>query len=145
MKLGFIHPIPKTRLVHWWCWCNKKGWMGSSQDYYVDVLISIRVMVPKTIFYFVVLSFIERFFGRSFDVMISLFLRLCESLGISIMFVVLILNGGEWCKLWNMGGNTITKGMVRFEAKHIGQFCVDFVSQNLHSESSKHFEIVMKG
>jgi len=32
-------------------------------------------------------------------VMISLFLRVCESLGISIMFVVLFLNGGEWCEL----------------------------------------------
>jgi hypothetical protein len=77
-------------------------------------------MVPKIVFYFVVSSFIERFLGGSFDVMISLFLRLCESLGISIMFVVLLLNGGEWCELWSMGGNTTTKGMVRFEAKHIG-------------------------
>jgi hypothetical protein len=42
--------------------------------------------------------------------MISLFLNLCESLGISIMFVVLLLNGGEWCELWSVGNNTTTKG-----------------------------------
>jgi hypothetical protein len=37
-------------------------------------------------------------------VMISLFLSLRESLGFNIMFVVLLLNGGEWCELWSMGG-----------------------------------------
>ncbi len=36
--------------------------------------------------------------------MISLFLSLRESLGFNIMFVVLLLNGGEWCELWSMGG-----------------------------------------
>jgi hypothetical protein len=40
--------------------------------------------------------------GEIFDVMINIyiyFLRVCESLGISIMFVVLLLYGGKWCKL----------------------------------------------
>ncbi len=42
----------------------------------------------------------ESFLGEIFDVMISnLFLRVCESLGVNIMFVVLLLYGGKWCKL----------------------------------------------
>jgi hypothetical protein len=77
-------------------------------------------MLPKTIFCFVVLSLTKRFLKGSLDAMISLFLKLCESLGINILFVVLLLNGGEWCELWNMGSNTTTKGMTRFESKHIG-------------------------
>jgi hypothetical protein len=43
-------------------------------------------MVLKIVFYFVILLFIERFLEGRLDVMISLFLNLCESLGISIMF-----------------------------------------------------------
>jgi hypothetical protein len=66
-------------------------------------------MAPKTVFCFVILLFTERFFGGSLDVTISLFVSLCKSLGISIMFVLLLLNGGEWCKLWSMGGNPTTK------------------------------------
>jgi len=68
-------------------------------------------MVPKTIFYFVVLLFAKRFHEGNLDVMISLFLSLCESLGISILFVVFLLKGGGWCKLWSKGGNATTKGM----------------------------------
>jgi hypothetical protein len=56
------------------------------------------------------LLFTVRFFEGTLDVMISLFVNLCESLGISIMFVVLLLSGGEWCKLWSMGDNATTKG-----------------------------------
>ncbi len=77
----------------------------------MDKLISTKVMMPKIVFYFVVLLFAKRFHEGNLDVMISLFLTLCESLGISIFFVVFLLNGGEWCKLWNKGGNTTTKGM----------------------------------
>jgi len=76
----------------------------------VDKLISIKVMVPKTIFCFIILLFIERFHEGNFDVMISLFLSLGKSLGINIMFVVLFLHGGKWCDPWNRGGNTTTKG-----------------------------------
>ncbi len=60
-------------------------------------LISVRVMVLKTIFCFVVLLFTKRFLEGSLDVMINLFSNLCKSLGISIMFLVLFLNGGESC------------------------------------------------
>jgi hypothetical protein len=67
-------------------------------------------MVPKIVFYFVVLLFTESFFQGSLGAMIRLFLNLCESLGISKMFVVLLLSGGEWCKLWSVGGNITTKG-----------------------------------
>ncbi len=73
-------------------------------------LISVRVMVPKIIFYFVILLFTERFLQGSLDAIISLFLHLCESLGISTMFVVLLLSGGDWCELWSVGGNVSTKG-----------------------------------
>ncbi len=38
---------------------------------------------------------------KTFLLMISLFLRACESLGMNIMFVVLLLYGGEWCMLLN--------------------------------------------
>jgi hypothetical protein len=60
-------------------------------------------MVPKTIYHFVVLLFIERFPRGSLDVVISSLLIMCKSLGICIMFVVLFLDGGNLCKLWNMG------------------------------------------
>jgi len=77
----------------------------------VNRLISIRVMMLKIVFYFVVLLFTERFFEGSLDAMISLFLNLCKILGFSIMFVVLLLSGGEWCELWSVGSNSTTKGM----------------------------------
>jgi hypothetical protein len=77
----------------------------------MDKSISIKVMVPKIVFYFVVLLFIERFHEGNLDVMISLFLSLCESLRINIMFVVLFLHGGEWCELWSRGSNETTKGI----------------------------------
>jgi hypothetical protein len=63
------------------------------------------------------------------DVMISLFVSLCKSLGISIMFVLFLLNGGERHELWSMGGNATIKGHGRqrdykgdvgFEAKYTG-------------------------
>jgi hypothetical protein len=76
----------------------------------VNRLISITFMASKIIFCFVILLFTKRFLGRSLDVMISLFVQLCKSLGISIMFILLLLNEGEWCELWSMGGNTTTKG-----------------------------------
>jgi hypothetical protein len=56
------------------------------------------------------------------DMMISLFLSLCESLIISIMFIVFLLNGGEWCKLWNKGGNTTTKGMQDLKLNTLTNF-----------------------
>jgi hypothetical protein len=76
----------------------------------VDKLISIKNMASKIVFCLVVLLFIKKFHEGNLDVMISLFLSLCESLGINIMFVVLFLHGGEWCELWNKGGNTTMKG-----------------------------------
>jgi hypothetical protein len=54
--------------------------------------------------------------------MMNLFLNLCESLGISIMFVVLLLNGGEWCEPWSMGNNTTTKGMWDLKLKIMARF-----------------------
>jgi hypothetical protein len=70
----------------------------------------------------VVLLFTKRFHEGNLDVMISLFLSLCESWGINIMFVVLLLNGGEWCKLWS--NNATTKG--RFCEQPIGKgVCVN--------------------
>jgi hypothetical protein len=52
-------------------------------------------MASKIVFYFVVLLFTKRFITGNLDMMISLFLSLCEGLGISIMFVVFLFNGGE--------------------------------------------------
>jgi hypothetical protein len=46
--------------------------------------------------------------------MISLFLSLCKCLGISVMFVILLLNGGEWCE---HGRQRDSKRDVEFEAK----------------------------
>jgi len=60
-------------------------------------------MAPEIVHCFVVLFFTKRFLGGSFDVLISLFLSSCESLGISIMIVVLFLYGGEWFELWTKG------------------------------------------
>jgi hypothetical protein len=42
-------------------------------------------MLSKTIFCFVVFSLTKRFLGGSLDAMISLFLKLCESLRINIL------------------------------------------------------------
>ncbi len=61
----------------------------------MDKLISITIMASKIVFYFVVLLFTKRFITGNLDMMISLFLSLCEGLGISIMFVVFLFNGGE--------------------------------------------------
>ncbi len=61
----------------------------------MDKLISMKVMAPKIMLCFVVLLSTKRFHEGNLDVMISLFLSLCKSLRISIMFVVLLLNGGE--------------------------------------------------
>jgi hypothetical protein len=52
-------------------------------------------------------------------VMISLFLSLCKSLGISIMFVVLLLNGGEWCE---HGKQHNYKRDTKFKSKYISSF-----------------------
>jgi hypothetical protein len=80
-------------------------------------------MVPETVHCFVVLFFAERFPGRSFDVLISLFLSLCESLGISIMIVVLLLYGREWFEVWSKGAARLQRGGV-LEAKYSGWCCV---------------------
>jgi hypothetical protein len=72
-------------------------------------------MAPKIVFYFIILLFIERFHEGNLDVMISLFLSLCESLGNKIMFVFLFLHGGEWCELWIKGSNATTKGTQDFK------------------------------
>jgi len=55
--------------------------------------------------------------------MISLFLSLCESLGISIMFVFLLLNGGEWCE---HGKQCSYKRDTKFEAKYTSCFWMDW-------------------
>ncbi len=52
-------------------------------------------MVPKTGCCSDVLSFIEKFLRGKVEVVISLLLIVHESLGISIMFIVLFLSGGE--------------------------------------------------
>ncbi len=59
--------------------------------------------------------------------MISLFVRLCKSLGINIMFILLLLNEGEWCELVEHGRQRDYKGDMGFEAKYSSWFCVDFV------------------
>jgi hypothetical protein len=88
----------------------------------VDGLISITLMALKTLFCFVILLFTEWFLGGSLDVMIRLFVSLCKSLGISIIFVLFLLNGGEWCKLWSMGGKATTKGMWDFKLNILAGF-----------------------
>jgi hypothetical protein len=60
-------------------------------------------MASKSVYCFVILSFTKRFPRGNLEVVISLLLILRESLRISIMFVVLFLNGGKQRKLWNMG------------------------------------------
>jgi hypothetical protein len=69
-------------------------------------------MAPETVRCFVVLFFTERFPGRSFDVLLSLFLSLCESLGINIMIVVLLFYGGEWFEVWSKGVARLQRGGV---------------------------------
>jgi hypothetical protein len=81
-------------------------------------------MVLKIVFCFVILSFRERFPRGSLDVMISLFLSLCESLGINIMFVVLLLNGGEWCVSCGAWEERDYKKYAGLKAKYSGWFCV---------------------
>jgi fucose 4-O-acetylase-like acetyltransferase len=76
-------------------------------------------MALKIVFKFVILLFIERFLGGSLHVMISLFLSLCKSLGISIIFIVLLLNGGEWCKY---GKQHNYKRDTKFEVKYTNCF-----------------------
>ncbi len=85
----------------------------------MDRLISIRFMVLIIVFYFVIFLFTEKFLKRNLHVMISLFLSLCESLGISIMFVFLLLNGGEWCE---HGKQRSYKRDTKFEAKYTSCF-----------------------
>jgi hypothetical protein len=85
----------------------------------LDRQISIRLMAPETVHCFLVLFFIERFPGGSSDVLISLFLSLCESLEISIMIVVLLLYGGEWFELWSKGVARLA-GCGVLEAKDFG-------------------------
>ncbi len=64
----------------------------------MDRLISITFMAIENRQKYV-LSFCysqkKRFLGRSLDVIISLFVRFRKSLGISIMFILLLLNEGE--------------------------------------------------
>jgi len=60
-------------------------------------------MALKIVCCFIVLSFIERFTRRSFEVVIIVVVNSMQSLRIDIMFVVLFLKGGECCKLWSMG------------------------------------------
>jgi len=57
--------------------------------------------------------------GESFAAMISLFLRVCKSFGMSIMYVVLLLYGGEWCGL-EAGGHDTThyKKATELQAKY---------------------------
>ncbi len=65
----------------------------------------------------------ESFLGEIFDVMTSnLFLRVCESLGMSIMFVVLLLYGGKWCKLRSKQMDATTNGAFGHRAKHSSYF-----------------------
>jgi len=71
-------------------------------------------MALKIILCFVVLLFTEKFLGGIHDVMIHLFESLCKCLGISIMFVVLFLNGGEWCE---HGRQCDSNRDAEFEAK----------------------------
>jgi hypothetical protein len=62
--------------------------------------------------------------GESFAAMISMFLRVCKSFGMSIMFVVLLLYGGEWCGLEAGGRDTTTKRLQNFKLSMI--FLVGF-------------------
>ncbi len=78
-----------------------------------------KLMVPKTIYCLVVLLFIKRFLRGSLDVVISLLLIMRKSLGICIMFIVLFLNGGKWCKLWSMG-TVWPQRSIDLEDKYLG-------------------------
>jgi hypothetical protein len=62
--------------------------------------------------------------GKSFAVVISLFLRVYKSFGMSIMFVVLLLYGGEWCGLEAGRGDITTKKLQNFKLSMI--FLVGF-------------------
>jgi hypothetical protein len=42
------------------------------------------------------------------------------------MFIVLLLNGIEWCEMWSKGSRATTKGLREFEAKHSSWFCIVF-------------------
>jgi len=88
-------------------------------------------MVLKIVYYFVILLFNERFLGGNLDVVISLLLILCESLGINIMSIVLLLNGGEWCELWSKGATRLQISRHSLEDKWARLvLCVD-VESNL--------------
>jgi hypothetical protein len=56
--------------------------------------------------------------------MISLFLRVCKSFGMSIMLAVLLLYGGEWCRPEAGEGDTTTKKLQNFNLSMIS--LVDF-------------------
>jgi hypothetical protein len=77
--------------------------MEGLYGYCLDRQISIRLVATETVHCFVVLFFTKRFPGGSFDMLISLFLSLCENFGISRMIVVLLFCGGEWFELWSKG------------------------------------------
>jgi hypothetical protein len=96
-------------------------------------------MAPETVHCFVVLFFTERFPRRSFHVLISLFLSLCESLGISIMIVVLLLYGGEWFVVWSKGVARLQRGGV-LVAKYFSWCCVI-----LYVEIDAEFGLVLEG
>ncbi len=66
----------------------------------------------------------KSFLGESFTVMISLFLRVCKSFGMSIMLAVLLLYGGEWCRPEAGEGDTTTKKLQNFNLSMIS--LVDF-------------------
>jgi hypothetical protein len=55
-----------------------------------NCLLSCHIVIHK-----------KTFEEETLMLMISLFLKVCESLGMSIMFVVLLLYGGEWYRLWS--------------------------------------------
>jgi hypothetical protein len=53
-------------------------------------LLSCGIIIPKSASY-----------EKTLLLMISMFLKMCESLGMSMKFVVLFSCGGEWWMLWS--------------------------------------------
>jgi hypothetical protein len=43
------------------------------------------------------------------------------------MFVVLLLNGKEWCELWSKGGRTTTKDCVNLKLSTLAGFELFFL------------------
>jgi hypothetical protein len=104
----------------------------------MDILIF--VMALKIVFSLVILSFKEKLFRGSFNVMISLFLKV-RKFRDQYYVCCWMKEDGASCEAReerNYKRDNI------FEAKHFDYFCVFFVLYNLHSKCLKHFYLWWK-